>query len=191
MVDWSLAITAPNAERIVAADLSRLHYPHIWFKRQASAVVRGRVVQLVRPAFPRYVFVTTDQCWEVLRDVGKVLGLLSFGEELAVIRQNIVDQLIHRCNGTDLFPPEVIPEPFKRGDRVVIGGYGPIAGHEAVYEQVASDGKLRLSFDWFGRLVPIDIDSRDVSVLVSAPKPTKKRKRPRRRKRSHHSSDGS
>jgi transcription antitermination factor NusG len=184
MADWSLAVTAPNAERIVAHDLARLSYDHLWFKRRYSALVRGRIIEQTRPAFPRYVFVLADQCWDVLRDVGKVLGVLSFGEEIALIRQPIIDQLIDRCNGTDVFPPEIVPEPFRRGDRVIIGGYGPVAGHEAIYEQVADHGRLRLSFDWFGRLVPIDVDSRDVSVLVSAPKPPKKRRR-RGKRRTH------
>jgi Transcription antiterminator len=185
MTDWSLAVTAPNAEHIVSRDLSRLSYDHVWFKRRCSAVVRGRIIEQIRPAFPRYVFVPVEQCWDVLRDVGKVLGLVSFGEQLALIHQSVIEQLRHRCNGSDVFPPDLIPEPFHRGDRVVIAGYGPVAGHEAIYEQVADHGKLRLSFDWFGRLVPIDVDSRDVSVLVSAPKSPKKR---RRRKRRVHSS---
>ena len=182
MADWSLAVTAPNAERIVSSDLSRLSYDHIWFKRRCSAVVRGRIIEQIRPAFPRYVFIQSHQSWDILRDVVKVLGIVAFGEQLALIHQPVIDQLIVRCDGSDVFPPEEIPEPFHRGDRVFIGGYGPVAGHEAIYEQIADHGKLRLSFDWFGRLVPIDVDQRDVSVLVSAPKPPKRR---RKRKRVH------
>jgi hypothetical protein len=38
---------------------------------------------------------------------------------------------------------------------------------------------LRLEFEWLGRYVPVDVDSRDVSVVSSPPPPTKKRKRRR------------
>jgi transcription antitermination factor NusG len=183
--DWSLAVTAPNAERIVSVDLARLSYDHIWFKRRCSAVVRGRVVEQVRPAFPRYVFVRAEQSWAVLRDVGKVLGLVSFGEHVAILSQPIIDQLRNRCEGSDIFPDEPIPEPFTRGDRVIITGYGPVSGHQAIYEQITEHGKLRLSFDWFGRLVPIDVDSRDVSGIVSAPKLGKRKRRSRKGRRHH------
>jgi hypothetical protein len=47
-----------------------------------------------------------------------------------------------------VFPPEIIPEPFHIGDRVYVGGYGPMAGHEGVYDGRSDGGKLRLYFAW-------------------------------------------
>lgn len=187
MVDWSLAVTAPNAERLVSDDLARLSYPHIFFKRRSTAVQRGRVVDCFPPAFPRYIFVTAAQCWDVVRDVGKVLGLVTFGEEIGVVPERVVDQLLRRCGGGDVLPPEPLAEPFRRGDRVVVGGCGPVAGHWATYDALAEGGRVRLCFDWMGRIIPIEIDIRDVSVVTT--KGERKRKRPRRRKR--HSSHGS
>lgn len=189
MVDWTLAVTHPNAERLVSEDLKRLSYDHICFKRRASAVHRGRVIERVLPAFPRYVFIHTASCWDVLRDASKVLGLVMFGDRVGVLRQPVIDRLLDRCGGTDVLPPEEIPEPFQRGDRVIVNGYGPASGHQAVYQGVAEDGRLRLEFDWFGRYVPIDVDMRDVSVISSLPPPTKKRKRRKRRIHRKHTQD--
>lgn len=68
-------------------------------------------------------------------------------------------------------------EPYIRGERVHVGGTGLISGHDATYDSMTEDGKLRLSFDMMGRLVPIDVDQRDVFSVV------KKRKRGRRMRR--------
>jgi transcription antitermination factor NusG len=184
LADWTLAVTAVNAERLVSDDLARLSYDHIMFKRRASAVHRGRVVERILPAFPRYIFVPTKQCWDVLRDASKVLGLVMFGGEIGVVPGRVVDELLARCGGTDVLPPEAIPEPFQRGDRVIVSGYGPASGHQAVYQGLADGGRLRLEFDWFGRYVPVDVDIRDVSSLSSVPSPKRRRKRRRSRKGS-------
>jgi transcription antitermination factor NusG len=180
LADWTLAVTHPNSEHLVAEDLRRLSYDHIWFKRRASAVYRGRVVERIFPAFPRYIFIHTELCWDVLRDATKVLGLVMFGERIGVLQQPIVDKLVERCGGTDMLPAEAIPEPFTRGDRVMVTGYGPASGHQAVYQGVAEDGRLRLEFEWLGRYVPVDVDSRDVSVISSPPSPKSNRRRKRR-----------
>lgn len=188
-MDWSLAVTAPNAERLACADLARLSYEHIFFKRRSSAVVRGRVVDATRPAFPGYIFVSAEQCWDVLRDVGKVLGLVSFGEAVGIVPARVVDLLVDRCGGGDLLPPEPEPEPFRRGDRVVVGGYGLASGQQAVYESLAEEGKLRLMFDWMGRLIPIEIDGRDVSMATAAKDgKRKRRRRSRKGSRAFHTS---
>jgi hypothetical protein len=59
---------------------------------------------------------------------------------------------------------------------VHVGGTGLISGHDAIFESVTEDGKLRLSFDMMGRMVPIDVDKRDVFSITKKPK----RKRGRR-----------
>lgn len=194
MPDWTLAVTPPNAEHLVTEDLRRLSFSHIYFKRRASAVYRGRVIERILPAFPRYIFVHTSACWDVLRDAGRVMGLVMFGGEIGVVPGHVLDHLVARCGGTDFLPAEEIPEPFQRGDRVMVTGYGPASGHQAVYQGVGDDGRLRLEFDWMGRFVPIDVDSRDVSVLSSPPTPSKKRKRRKRRihrQRTHTHDEGS
>src|SRR5262245_28330566 len=124
MVDWSLAVTAPNAEHIVCDDLRRLSYEHIFFKRRSTMVNRGRLINCYLPAFPRYIFVVAEQCWDVLRDVGKILGLVTFGERIGIVPERVVDQLVRRCDGGDVLPLEPVVEPFRRGDRVMVGGYG-------------------------------------------------------------------
>jgi transcription antitermination factor NusG len=178
LADWALATTPPNAEHLVSADLLRLGYEHKLFKRRSTRVWHGRVVLSMPPAFPRYIMVRIEQCWEILRDVWRVMGIVCFGEKIACVRGREVDQLVARCGGGDVLPADIVPEPFVRGERVHVGGTGLIAGHDAAYQSITEDGKLRLSFDMMGRLVLIDVDKRDVFSIA------KKLKR-RRRSRPH------
>lgn len=179
---WALATTIPNTERIVCVELKRLNIPHIWFQHRRRIVQRGRVVSRLVSAFPRYVFVPVESAWEVVRLVWRVIGLVIFGSELAVVPQREIDRLKGLGGGSDILPTPAVPEPFRTGERVHVGGYGPLAGHDAVYQEIATEGRVRLLFDWMGRLVPIDVDSRDVSSTIDIE--IKKKKRRRRGKKA-------
>ena len=124
--------------------------------------------------------VPIDRCWDIARDAWRVMGIVCFGEQIARVRGREIEQLVQRCGGGDVLPAELVPEPFVVGERVHIGGTGLIAGHDAIYERVTEDGKLRLSFDMMGRMVLIDVDKRDVFSIAKA---IKRRKRNGRRRR--------
>jgi transcription antitermination factor NusG len=112
-----------------------------------------------------------------------VLGIVCFGDDVARVREREVSALVDRCGGGDVLPAELVREPFKYGERVHVGGTGLIAGHDAVYDSVTEDGKLRLSFDMMGRLVPIDVDKRDVFSIAKKPKKRRRRRSGRVRHR--------
>ena len=183
MSDWALATTPPNAEHLVSADLTRFGYEHLLFKRRATRVRQGRIILAMPPAFPRYIMIPFGECWDVLRNVWRVLGIVCFGEEIARVHQREVDALVARCGGGDVLPALPIVEPYAHGERVHIGGLGLASGHEALFENSLGDGKLRLLFDFMGRMVPIDVDQRDVFSIVKKPK---RGRRHRRRSRRNH-----
>ena len=177
---WALATTIPNTERSVCVDLNRLNIQHIWFKHRRRSVVRGEVVSRYVSAFPRYVFVPAEAAWEVVHRIWRVLGLVIFGGEVAIVPQREIDRLKALGPG-DILPTPVVPDPFRAGERVRVGGDGPLSGHDAVYQEIATEGRVRLLFDWMGRLVPIDIDQRDVTAETRITTGKKKRKRNRRK----------
>jgi transcription antitermination factor NusG len=131
-------------------------------------------------AFPRYIFVPVEQAWSAFHELWRVLGVVAFGDELAVVPQCEIDRLRKLGGGSDLLPVPAKPEPFKTGAHVHVGGYGPLSGHDAVYQEIATEGRLRLLFDWMGRMVPIDVDQRDVCAELR--NNDKKRRRSKRRK---------
>ena len=169
----------------MSADLTSLALPHHIFWLRRSIVHRGRVVDKLMPAFPRYVLIPFDQCWEVLRRVWRLIGVVTFGEEVARVRPESINFLLSRCVAPSVLATDPIPEPFACGDAVRVGGYGPISGHDAIYDGVVGDGKLRLMFDWMGRSVPIDIDKRDVFSIATRSTLKNDVRRRRKRRRSH------
>jgi transcription antitermination factor NusG len=100
-----------------------------------------------------------------------------------VVPQREIDRLTN-LGGGDILPAPVIPEPFRYGEHVHVGGYGPLSGHDAIYQEIATEGKVRLLFDAFGRMIPIDVDQRDVSSVLRVEN-KKRRRRTRRRKRKN------
>jgi len=90
----------------------------------------------------------------------------AFGEQIAQVREREVKQLVESCGGSDVLPPEVVPEPYAHGEQVNVGGTGLISGYDAFYDSVVGDGKLRVLCDMMGRMVPIDVDQRDVMSVV-------------------------
>ncbi len=185
MPDWALATTPPNSEHLASADLTRLGYPHWLFRRRVSRAWRGRVSDNLLPAFPRYVFVPHDQCWRILNDAWRLMGIVCFGESVARVRERDVELLVERCGGSDVLPADAVPELFAHGSRVHVGGTGIISGHDAIYDRVVDGGRLRVFCDMLGRMVPIDVDERDVCEIQSNKQRRKKRRRrPGRRNRS-------
>src|SRR4029077_5313627 len=114
LVGWALATTIPNTERRVCADLKRLKIQHIWFQQRRRIVHHGKVVSRYTSAFPRYIFVPVEHAWTVMHQIWRVLGLVIFGGELAVVPQREIDRLRKLGGGSDLLPIPPQLEPFQR-----------------------------------------------------------------------------
>lgn len=184
-MDWALAVTVPNSEHIVCAELThRLEIPHHFFLRQSCIVRAGKVLEHPVPAFPKYVFVPFERAWDAIRSCWRIIKLVGFGEDVSRIGQSVIDDLIARCGGGSVLPALQEPEPFRFGERVHVDGYGVMAGHDGVYQNRVDGGKLCVLFDWAGRWVPIDVDERDVcgESAVSTGRVKKKRKHRSRRR---------
>ena len=177
MSDWALVTTPPNAEHFMTADLYRCGYQYRIFKRKITQAHQGRVIHLLRPAFPRYVFVPFEQCWNILRDIWRIVGIVAFGDQVARVRGHEVDALITRCSGGNILP-QSYPQTLASGDHVIIGGEGLFSGHDALYDSAIGDGKLRVTLNMMGRMVGLDVDQRDISSVA-----TKQSTKPRKRKR--------
>jgi hypothetical protein len=113
----------------------------------------------------RYIFIPFEFAIFVLHRVWHIIELVRFGEEIERVSDRVIQAFLVRCGGTDVLPPELVPAPYQRGQRVHVTGTSVASGHSALFESVVGDGKLRLLFDMMGRYIPIDVDERDVSEL--------------------------
>jgi hypothetical protein len=178
--DWALVTTVSNTEHLVGEELLSLSIPYVYFKYPRRRSFRGRVIDDLVPAFPRYLFVPFTSAWEVAREVARVTGIVKLGDEVARIPGRVIDRMCARCHG-DVLPEIDIPSPFKRGEEVVISGHGPLFGQRALYQEPSSHpGKALCLVDWMQRFVPVDIDLCDLSSLHEVQ--VKKREENKRKK---------
>src|SRR6266511_2829105 len=83
----------------------------------------------------------------------------------------------------------ILPTWWRNSRKAMPSCRGLISGHDALYDSVTEDGKLRLVFDMMGRMVPIDVDKRDVFSVVKKSR-RRRRRRPNRRHRKVGGTDG-
>jgi transcriptional antiterminator RfaH len=144
MITWYAAYTQPNAEAKAVQHLGRQGYDcYLPYYRRYVRHARRRAVVL-RPLFPRYVFVGLDRFvhrWRPIRSTAGVIGLVTSGDEPVPVDAAIIDALRRQENvGTfDLLSPA---QRLHVGDdvRVTQGPFADLIGrllgvvdHERVY----------------------------------------------------------
>lgn len=96
MITWYAAYTQPNAEAKAVEHLARQGYS-VYLPRYRRSVRHARRRALVlRPLFPRYLFVGLDrltQRWRPIRSTCGVVGLVASGDEPVPVASGIVDGL--------------------------------------------------------------------------------------------------
>lgn len=188
---WALAVTRPRAELVVSDRLRRQDLEHCVFRQRVSHISRGRRIERLVPAFPRYIFVRVcDRIWRYvleLRDrngIDLVHDFVRMSDNLPVIvAPEVVDHL--RATATDdILPIEVSQARFKFGDRVRISaGRSVTTGSEAIYQYTARPGRVCVLLPWLGRLVSTEVDDNEIEPIF---KPNRERRHRRRRGGQRH-----
>ena len=175
-----MAMTAPNSELRVSKRLLDFNYSHILFTRRAQIVRRGRKLERLVAAWPRYVFIWVVDAWDLLL---KISGLWIVAHKLPE------PTIAHIQTLTAKYPDHVLPTPirpcrFAVGDKVLIQGQSLLAGRTAIFREAIDENFVLVEQEWLGRVVSFPVDERDVEKFVLS-KPKKKRRRRSRRPRSY------
>jgi len=172
-VGWVLVVTQTNAEQAVVARLAQMNLAHHLFMLRRNAVVAGRIVEQLAPAYPRYIFVDPEEHWRQIRELKGVAHFVRFGENPPEpVPDDVVAHLI-AATCCDVFPATAVPSRFNVGDRVRICGANPFWGCEGIYSHALSDLRAAVLVDGMGRKMVIPLDERDIELVVKQ----KKRKR--------------
>jgi len=179
MPSWSLATVQPGREITIARRLSSHEFPIFLPKVLVRVCCRGRVMDRVRSAFGRYLWLDPCQRFYELRTVFGVKDFIASG----TIVDHAVNQLMAVAPDGFLPTPE-IPCRFAPGDPVVVRGSGLLTGQRGVFDRMLQGDSAIILMDWFGRQVPIPVVLDD---LLAEPrvesKPAKRKRRFRRRHR--------
>ncbi|MCK5237680.1 MAG: hypothetical protein KAR06_11950 [Deltaproteobacteria bacterium] len=131
MLNWYLIYTKPKYEDIVSARLSGSDFEVFNPKLKERKSIRRKVVEVISPLFPCYIFVKTDltanyRLLKYTRGIRRIVGTESLP---APVHQNIIDTI--RASMEDGIVT-VKPHRFLSGEEVEIKA-GPFEGLEAIF----------------------------------------------------------
>jgi len=161
MAEWIVAHCHANAELKAAAHLSRQGFDVYLPKYKTTRRHARRVDIVIRPLFPRYLFVKFDAMathWRPIRSTVGVSHLLTAGEKPLVAPAWVIDQLRQREDDSGLFLG-LDEASFNKGDAIQITD-GPLADHQGVFDGLNDTQRVAVLLDIMGRqvktLVPLE-----------------------------------
>ena len=152
---WYVARTEPRAEFLAAKELNRDGYEV--FSPRVRAY-RPLVELREAPLFPGYLFLRCDpesDGWPVFRPGHRVLGWVSFGNQVPSIPDQVVQELVERLNGIDTAGG--LWRRFSPGELVQVLS-GTLDSFAQVVEAPKSpEGRAKVLMEFMGRLVQAQV----------------------------------
>lgn len=156
---WYAVHTHARAEFKAYEHLRRQSY-QTYLPRYAKTVRHARrTQQVLRPLFPRYLFISLDlttQSWWSIRSTIGVTGIVCFGDFPASLPSGFIETLASQEDESG----NIHRAPFRRlksGDPVVILD-GPFSRLVGVCESMTDDERVAILLDLLGRKVRVRLD---------------------------------
>jgi len=154
-MSWYAVHTKPNCEQQVAFHLHKQGF-EFYFPRYEKKVRHARQEKTVlRPLFPRYMFVYIDPekgGWSHVNGTFGVVGLVSFGQTPQPVSDDVIDLFRKNENANGVI--ELRQNQFNVGDRVRITS-GPLVECEGILQEVKDQDRVMLLLDFMGRRVRV------------------------------------
>jgi len=161
---WFLAQLKPNSAQLANKNLKRQGYKTFLPLETVTRQRSGKFVTALRPIFPGYIFVAFDVAEGAWRSVNSTYGvtrLVSFGKEPASVPNDLVAQLMQRCDVSGkLLPPQLL----KPGDHVRMMT-GPFANFVASIEVTAPDRRIWVLMDFMGGQTRVAVNADQLRKL--------------------------
>jgi transcriptional antiterminator RfaH len=147
---WHLIFTKPRQEALANINLQNQHFESFLPLVTVEKISRGKKVMIKEPMFPRYLFVRLkgdgQQSWSPIRSTRGVSHLVTFGGRLAMLDDEVMDNLIERLEC------DPVVEAFMEGDTVEIIE-GPFCGLEAVFRTFSGEGRATLLLEFMAKKI--------------------------------------
>ena len=140
---WYLVYAKPRQETVARMNLERQAYTvYLPLVRQPRRH-KGRMITIVAPMFPRYLFIQLDQQtdnWGPIRSTFGVVSIVRFGQAAAAVPNDLIALLRSREDESGI---QILPaEQYRRGAKIRITD-GGFAGYEGIF--VAHSGRDRVT----------------------------------------------
>lgn len=161
---WYVVHTHPNAEARAFDNLARQGF-HPYLPRFLSERRHARKVEeVLRPLFPRYLFVRLDlefARWRAILSTLGVTGLVCRGELPASVPDGVVEDIQARESG-GVVPIPRPPSP-KAGQKILVTS-GPFDGNWGLFEGMTDQHRVVVLLDLLGRNVRVHVPASAVSA---------------------------
>jgi len=161
MTEWIVAHCHANAEIKAEAHLKRQGFDVYLPKIKTTRRHARRVDTVIRPLFPRYLFIGFDAeltHWRPIRSTVGISHVLTAGEKPLVAPSWVIEQLLQREDDSGLFSGVGVV-PFVKGEAIQITD-GPLADHSGVFDGLNDNQRVAVLLDIMGRqvktLVPLE-----------------------------------
>ena len=159
---WYAVHTHARDEKKALAHLRRQNYD-VYLPLQHRKVRHARrIEQVLRPFFPRYLFVSLDPAidgWRAIRSTAGVSDIVCFGDRPAPLPDGVIDDLKNHedDNGCVTFEERGLQE----GDSIVVldGPFSQLLGR---CEEVTESERITVLLDLLGRKVRVSLDAEAV-----------------------------
>jgi transcriptional antiterminator RfaH len=161
---WFLAQLKPNSAHIAERNLKRQGYRTFLPMEEQTAPRGGKFVTAMKPLFPGYIFVAFDAARGLWRSVNSTYGvtrLVSFGRDPAAVPQELVAQLMERCDSSGKLQPVELPAP---GDQVTVTS-GPFANFVAEVERISADQRVWVLMELMGAQTRVSVDAQQLRAV--------------------------
>lgn len=151
-------MTRPQQEAIAAVNLSRQGYVNYCPK---FATKQANKPTIIRPLFPRYIFIFIDQFWSSILGTRGISRILLGDNGPATLPESVITDL--KAREEHGLVTLTAPPKFRPGDPVKTDT-GPLQGHLLVYEGMSSHDRVRVLADLLGRKVIIELDEQSLTA---------------------------
>lgn len=153
-------MTKPNCEALASTNLARQGYEHYCPRFR---VERPQKSALIRPLFPRYMFILIERTWYSIRGTRGISTVLMNEGGPQYLPDTIIESL-RRREGSDGLVNLTPPPRFLPGDAVKTPE-GPLAGHLMIYEGMSAKDRVNVLIEMLGRKTRVEVPE---SELVAA-----------------------
>ena len=167
MERWFAVCCKPRQEQVAQENLVRQGF-HVYLPRiQLKKRRRGCWIDVIEVLFPRYVFIRVDTTKKSVASVHStrgVVGLVRFGEQPAVVADDVIEAIIRREVPDTGLHQDCRPL-FCAGDAVRMVE-GPFVGMEGIFVQEEGEKRVMVLLELLGKSSKVRMD-RDLVARVA------------------------
>ena len=158
---WFAVVTKPRREQIALANLERQGFECFLPMAENPYQRRSRINHpIIEPLFPRYLLINAIAYLQNLapvRSTRGVVGMVRFGNELAVVSAAIVNSIKQRV-AADTGLIKIQPVAIKAGDKGRVFD-GPLAGVDGIVQETKSKNRALILMELLGRPTKVEVDA--------------------------------